>query len=48
MTAFKGPERRKGNKDRRVNKQDRRNDDRILEDPLPRRSAETSDRRKPQ
>ena len=45
MSAFNGPERRNGRKDRRDKKNDRRNDDRLLEDPLPRRNPDIPDRR---
>ncbi|MEE4283619.1 MAG: hypothetical protein V2I41_16880 [Pseudomonadales bacterium] len=45
MSAFNGPERRNGRKDRRDKKSDRRNDDRLLEDPLPRRNPDIPDRR---
>ena len=45
MSAYPGPERRKGAKDRRQGNEDRRNEDRVAEDPLPRRNPEQPDRR---
>ena len=41
-----GPERRTGKADRRVAAQDRRNEDRLAEELLPRRNPEIPDRRK--
>jgi hypothetical protein len=46
MSAYPGPERRKGEKDRRNHEPDRRNDDRVLEEVLPRRNPDEADRRK--
>lgn len=46
MSANPGPERRKGEDDRRTNGPDRRNDDRVIEEVLPRRNPEQADRRK--
>ena len=45
MSAYSGPERRKGEKDRRRDGEDRRNEERVAEDPLPRRNPEQPDRR---
>jgi len=45
MTAHSQPERRTGAKDRRNNGSDRRNEDRVLEDVLPRRNPYEPDRR---
>lgn len=41
----KNPERRKGVKDRRASTQERRNEDRVAEDPLPRRNVDEPERR---
>ncbi len=43
----KGENQRKGPKDRRQTNPDRRNQDRLSEDPDPRRNLEQKDRRKP-
>ncbi|MEQ8690692.1 MAG: hypothetical protein RIC89_07635 [Pseudomonadales bacterium] len=40
------PERRKGPKDRRAHNEDRRNEDRVAEETLPRRNPDQPDRRK--
>jgi len=45
MSAYPGPERRKGDKSRRNDQPDRRNDDRVLEEVLPRRNPDKADRR---
>jgi hypothetical protein len=45
MSAYSGPEQRKGVKDRRRASEDRRNEERLAEDPLPRRNPEQPDRR---
>jgi len=45
MSANPDPERRKGAKDRRQAAEDRRNEDRVADDPLPRRNPEQPDRR---
>ena len=47
MSSYNGPERRKGAKDRRDAEEDRRNEDRVAEDPLPRRNPDQPDRRGP-
>ncbi|MCP5180210.1 MAG: hypothetical protein H6993_13790 [Pseudomonadales bacterium] len=39
-------ERRTGTEDRRVNAEDRRNSERVLDDPVPRRNPDTTDRRR--
>lgn len=46
MSAYDGQERRKGTKDRRAATEDRRNEDRLADDPLPRRNPDEPDRRK--
>lgn len=46
MSGDHGPERRKGNADRRKQKQDRRNPERVADDLVPRRNPDTPDRRK--
>jgi hypothetical protein len=43
-----GTERRKNSASRRNNREDRRNAERITEDPAPRRDPERRDRRKPE
>jgi hypothetical protein len=40
-------ERRKGNSDRRRYKEDRRNAERVADDPVPRRDPDRNDRRNP-
>jgi hypothetical protein len=46
MSESSGPERRKGDTQRRRIKEDRRNGERVADDPLPRRDPERADRRK--
>jgi hypothetical protein len=46
MSESSGPERRKGDTQRRGIKEDRRNGERVADDPLPRRDPERADRRK--
>jgi hypothetical protein len=46
MAEHPGENRRKGRKDRRLVKQDRRNAERVAEDVGPRRNPEVPDRRK--
>jgi hypothetical protein len=41
-----GKERRKGTPERRTHREDRRNAERVAEDPAPRRDPERRDRRK--
>jgi hypothetical protein len=45
MSEYSGPERRQGTPNRRRKKQDRRNEERVTEDPLPRRNPDVPDRR---
>ena len=45
--SYPEEERRKGPKDRREAAEDRRNEDRVAEDPLPRRNPDLPDRRSP-
>jgi len=47
MIENKGENQRKGPKDRRQTNPDRRNQDRLSDDPDPRRNSEQKDRRKP-
>jgi hypothetical protein len=46
MSESSGPERRKRDTERRRIKEDRRNGERVADDPLPRRDPERADRRK--
>lgn len=46
MSDWSGSERRKTSPERRRVKEDRRNGERVAEDPLPRRDPERADRRK--
>jgi hypothetical protein len=46
MSQPKDPERRQGPRDRRVNRQDRRNPERVVDDFAPRRNPDQPDRRK--
>ena len=46
MSESSDPERRQGNTERRRVKEDRRNGERVADDPLPRRDPERADRRK--
>jgi len=46
MSEPSGPERRKSDPQRRRIKEDRRNGERVADDPLPRRDPERADRRK--
>ena len=43
---YEGQERRLGPKDRRAKQPDRRNEDRVAEDPMPRRNPDHPDRRR--
>jgi hypothetical protein len=46
MSESSGSERRKGDPERRRINEDRRNGERVADDPLPRRNPERADRRK--
>ena len=46
MSEYSGPERRNGPKDRRSSAQDRRDEDRVANELMPRRNPDVPDRRK--